>query len=75
MGTYHGAHLPLTNPFEYGDGCLVLEDKDKDVVLQLIEIMGTIEILDQLATHVNLVDLINDAFISIRTITMEVPTL
>jgi hypothetical protein len=54
---------------------LVLEDKDKYVVLQSIEIMGTIEILDQSTTHANLVDLIDDVFTGIKNTTMEVPTL
>jgi hypothetical protein len=70
VGTYHGVHLPFTNPSRSRDGCLVLENKDKDVFLQPIEIMGSIEISDQSTIHANLVDLIDDVFTS-----MEVPTL
>jgi hypothetical protein len=54
---------------------LVFEKQNKDVVLQPIKIMGTIEILDQSTTLVGLVDLIDEMFTNIRNTTMEFPTL
>ncbi len=45
------------------------------MVLQPIEIMGTIGISDQSTTPTNLVDMIDEVFTSIRSIAMEFPTL
>ncbi len=45
------------------------------MVLQPIEIMGTIVILDQSTTLVNLIDLIDEVFTGIGSTTMEFPTL
>ncbi len=54
---------------------LVFGKQNKDVVLQPIEIMGTIEISDQSTTPANLVDLIDEIFAGIMNIAMEFPTL
>jgi hypothetical protein len=54
---------------------LVFKKQNKDVVLQPIEIMGTIVILDQSTTLVNLIDLIDEVFTGIGSTTMEFPTL
>ncbi len=74
MGTYHGVHWPITN-FSRSQNGSVFEKQNKDVVLQPIKIMGTIEILDQSTTLASLVDLIDEMFTSIRNTTMEFPTL
>jgi hypothetical protein len=54
---------------------LVFKKKNKYVVLQPIEIMGTTNILDQSTTSVNLIDLIDKVFNSIMSIIMEFPIL
>ncbi len=74
VGTYHGVHWPITNSSGSQNG-LVFEKQNKDVVLQPIKIMRTIEILDQSTTLAGLVDLIDEMFTSIRNTTMEFPTL
>jgi hypothetical protein len=52
-----------------------LKKQNKNVVLQPIEIMGTIDISDQSTTPINLIDSIDEIVTSIRSTAIEFPTL